>query len=353
MKKKSLSAKKKIHKKVLSYLKNPIIGEIYKEFETSLINYSRSKSFAVAVSGGPDSLALTYLAKCFSILKNFKIKYYHVDHKLRDKSSIEAKRIKLLLNNFDVKCKILVWKGRKPQSNIQSIARKKRYFLIFNQSIKENIYHILTAHHLDDLYENFFIRLSRGSGLKGLSSFNQLNSKTIKGVVILRPLIKYKKEKLLYITKKVFNFYINDPSNANTSFKRTRIRNFIHNLKCEGFDENKLKLTIKNLSDSNYTIEHYVRKNIDLNSSFVKSKSSCIINKNFFRQPHEIVFRSLSIILQKVGKRYNLSRGKSLNQIIDKINSQNFNKVTLSGCILEKINNSLIIYKESRKKRIN
>ena len=350
MKKKSLNAKKKIHKKLLNYLKNPLISKIFRDFENFLLNYNDTKSFAVAVSGGPDSLALTYLSKCFSILNDIKIKYYYVDHKLRDESTEEAKKIELLLKHYDINCKTIVWKGQKPKSNIQSVSRKKRYSLIIKQITKEKINHILVAHQLDDLYENFLIRLFRGSGLKGLSSFSQTNSESSKDVIILRPLIKYNKKTLLYITNKIFNYYINDPSNSNESFKRTRIRKLINNLKQEGLDENKLKLTIGNLSDSNSTIEHFVSENINLNSSYSKSNLTYIIRSNFFVQPHEVVFRSLSNIFKKVGKKYYSSRGKSLNQMIERIKYKKFNKATMSGCIIEKISNSLIIYKENRKK---
>ena len=74
MKKKSLNAKKKIHKKLLSYLKNPAINKIYKDFQNTLFLYNKEKSFGVSVSGGSDSLALTYLTKCFSILHNIKFR---------------------------------------------------------------------------------------------------------------------------------------------------------------------------------------------------------------------------------------------------------------------------------------
>ena len=166
-------------------------------------------------------------------------------------------------------------------------------------------------------------------------------------------MIKYNKTTLLYITNKIFNYYINDPSNSNESFKRTRIRKLINNLKQEGLDENKLKLTISNLNDSNSAIVHFVRENINLNSSYSKSNLTYIIRANFFAQPHEVIFRSLSNILKKVGKKYYSSRGKSLNQMIKRIKSKKFNKATISGCIIEKISNSLIIYKENRKKSQN
>ena len=107
MKKKSLNAKKIIHNKLLSYLKNPSINKIYKEF----INFNKfnlgKSGFSVAISGGSDSLALAYFAKCFSISNNIKVKYYHVDHKLRKESFLEAKKLKNLLKGFDMSCNIL------------------------------------------------------------------------------------------------------------------------------------------------------------------------------------------------------------------------------------------------------
>ena len=63
--------------------------------------------------------------------------------------------------------------GKKPTKNIQSIARKKRYELLFSSCKKFKINNILIGHHQDDLFENFFIRILRGSGLKGLVSFDK------------------------------------------------------------------------------------------------------------------------------------------------------------------------------------
>ena len=244
----------------------------------------------------------------------------------------------------------MIWKGKKPKSNIQSVARNKRYSLISSHSLKKNVNCILVGHHSEDLYENFLIRLLRGSGLKGLVSFNQLRTDYSNSMKILRPLINFKKKDLVYIAKKIFNFYINDPSNKNIKFKRVRIRHLINKLKNEGLDEKKLRLTISNLSDSNFTINHYVLENIKINSNYLKNKKAYILNKNFFDKPHEIIFRSLSNVLKRIGKKYYSSRGRSLDQVIQKIKLNNFNKVTLSGCVIEKLNDSIVIYQETGKK---
>ena len=100
MKKKSLSAKKKIHKKLLNCLNDPIIARIYKKFNKILFTNNSFNKISVAVSGGSDSLALAYLAKCYSVLNNVVVEYYHVNHNLRKESSEEADILKSHLRNL-------------------------------------------------------------------------------------------------------------------------------------------------------------------------------------------------------------------------------------------------------------
>ena len=130
---KNFSAKNKVHKKILSHLIQKKISKIYNEFSSSL---KVKDSLAVAVSGGPDSLALAYLTKCYSLKNKIKVKYYIVDHKLRKESSLEAKTVKKVLKKIDIQCKILEWNGKKLFKNTQAIARDKRYFLLANECKK-------------------------------------------------------------------------------------------------------------------------------------------------------------------------------------------------------------------------
>ncbi len=344
MKKKSLSVKKKNHNKIiLKYLRNKDISKVFKEFK-KIINV-KSK-YAVAISGGPDSLALSYFCKCISIIYNTKFKYYLVDHKLRKESTREAKKIIKILKKFKINCKVLTWKGKKPASNIQSIARNKRYTLLTNECQKSKIPFLLLGHHIDDLYENFILRILRGSGLKGLISMDKISESNFNNVKIIRPLIDIKKTELKKISKMVFNFFVEDPSNTNESFKRIRIRKLINTLELEGLDKNKLKLTIKNLKDSNSAIKFYTTKNIDKNSIFFKEKNTFFLNKTFFTQPNEIIFRSLGEIIKKLSKKYYMPRGKSIAAIVNNIKSEKFKKTTLGGCVIQKISETVVIFPE-------
>ena len=111
MSRKNLNVKIKIPKIFRDTLKNKKINLIYNRFEKSL---NINEKFAVAVSGGPDSLALAFLAKVYSIKKGLKAKFFIVDHKLRSESFKEAKKVKLILKKYKISAQILTWKGKKP-----------------------------------------------------------------------------------------------------------------------------------------------------------------------------------------------------------------------------------------------
>ena len=338
---KNLNVVSKIPKFLKSKLKNNKINQIYKKFEKSLGIYNK---FIVAVSGGPDSLALAFFAQIYSIKNQVPAKFLIVDHKLRPDSTKEARQVQQLLKRIFVKSEILTWKGKKPLKNIQGIARTKRYELLFKKSDKLKIDNILLGHHQDDLFENFFIRMLRGSGLKGLVSLDKETQ--MSGKRLLRPLLDQKKKDLVFISKNIFNFYVKDPSNKDEKYQRTKVRKLIFDLQNNGLEEIKFHKTIKNLKNSNTVVNFYVDENIKKNTFFSKNQNKILLNKNFFNQPNEIIFRGLSEIIKQIGKKYYSARGKKLDKIIDEIENHQYFKSTLGGCVIEKVNQTVIISKE-------
>jgi tRNA(Ile)-lysidine synthase len=339
---KNLNVSIKTHKFLLNKLKDKRTLQIYKKFENYL---DINENFTVAVSGGPDSLALTFLAKIYSVKNFLNVKYFIVDHKLRKNSTTEAKNVKKLLKKFSINLNILTWNGTKPKKNIQSIARDKRYKLLVNETKKFKIRNILLGHHLDDLFENFFIRILRGSGLNGLVSLDQKTQN--EKVNLIRPLLNFDKKDLIYVSKYIFGSFVEDPSNEDDKFKRIKIRNFLKQLETEGLDRNKFLLTIKNLKFSNETIKFYTKKNLTKNISFLeKKKKSIVLKENFFNHSSEVVFRSFTEVIKLVGKKYYPVRGKKIDKIISAINAKAKLKVTLGGCIVKKVNQTVIVTKE-------
>jgi len=338
---KNLNVSSKTHRLLLNKLKDNKTFQIYKKFETYL---DLNENFLVAVSGGPDSLALSFLAKIYSIKKSLSVKYLIVDHKLRKESSLEAKSVKEKLKRYSINLDILTWHGKKPKKNLQSIARDKRYKLLVEKAKKSKIRNILLGHHLDDLFENFFIRILRGSGLNGLVSLDQKTQN--KKVNLIRPLLNFDKKDLIYVSNFVFGSYVKDPSNESEKFKRVKIRNFLNQLELEGLDRNKFFLTIKNLKFANESIKFYTKKNLLENTSFLKKKNSVILKEIFFKQSDEVVFRSFTEIIKIVGQKYYPVRGKKIDKIIKSINTLASFKVTLGGCIIKKVNQTVIVSKE-------
>ena len=350
MKKKNLSAKKIIHNFYFKKLDDQRIKRIYLNFKKKISSHV-SNSFCVAVSGGVDSMALSFLAKCYSLENNKKVYFFIVDHKLRKNSTIEANLVKKKLKLFHISSNILTIKKINKKINLQSFARVNRYKLIINQSLTKKIDMILTAHHKDDLIENFFIRLLRGSGLKGLISFSKIKSKVTlcDKIFILRPLLDTSKKDLIYLSKNTFNFNVNDPSNLDDKFLRVKVRKLISNLEKDGLTFNKFKLSLNNLSKSNNALDYYVKKNIDDNSNYLKLTNSIILKDDFLKQPGEIVFRSFSELIQKIGNKDTFARGSKVENLLKYLRStNNGSKKTLSGCIIQKLENSVIISSENR-----
>ena len=338
---KNLSVKNKIHNRYKVKLSNPRVNQIYKKFENS---FKLDKNFIVAVSGGADSLALAFLTKLFALKNNLNPKYYIVDHKLRKESTLEALKVKKTLSSMNISSKILTVRGKKPRNRIQSFAREKRYNLLFSECKKFRINNLILGHHLDDLIENFFLRMARGSGLKGLVSLGERTQ--IQNINLIRPLIKFDKKDLLFLSKFVFNFYVDDPSNYDPKFNRIKIRNFIEQLKTAGFDKKKFQLTIENLKYSDKTIRFYVEKNKKINSMMNERKKELILKEDFFDNSYEVVFRSLSDLIHFIGKKQNPVRGKKIDNIINKIKNRRLFKETLGGCVIKMVNHTVILTKE-------
>ena len=341
MKRKSLNVKKRSLKKTF-FLNQSFVRKIYKIFEKNINGVNKS---LVAVSGGPDSLSLAFLTKCYSIKNSVNFRYALVDHKLRKNSSLEAKKVVQILKKIGINCKILVWKGRKPNSNIQKIARNNRYRLLVKECNRFDAKTILLGHQMNDLHENFFLRMTRGSGLKGLTSLG-VNSE-FSNIKLLRPLIDIPKKDLEKLASIVFKNFIKDPSNKNDEFARIRIRKILEIFSREGLEAKKINITIKNLKSASNALDYYANENIRKNTIYFKKTKRFFLNKNFFKSPDEVLFRSLTIILRDISGRYYSPRGKKISRLILLMSSQNkAKKTTLGGCVFEKIHQTVVIYKE-------
>jgi len=321
------------------------LSNIYLKFNKEL-NSFKKKIFLVAVSGGPDSLALTALSKAYSYENKCKFYYALVDHNLRKDSSKEAQSVKILLKKHQIFLNIL--KNKRPiTKNVQSEARVIRYNLLTNFCKKRKIKTILTAHNLEDQVETFFIRLSRGSGLHGLSAMKQINQLDGK-INLVRPLLDFKKVQLTKIAKVIFSKFYKDPSNKNTKYLRTRIRNLKKSIESSGISYDQILKSIKNLASSRDTLDSYFN-NIYKNT-VQKKKNIILINlKKLNNLNQEMKMRVFKKSIKDFTNAYYSLRTKKIFNLIKQIEEQNRVKRTLGGCVILREKNHIILEKENKR----
>ena len=349
MKRRNLIVKKAKNSKSI-IIKDPKISKLFKKFKTLTFKNIKRENFALAVSGGADSLCLAYFGKIYASQFNSKIEILIVDHKLRKESKKEALKVKKILSKKGIKSSVLSWKGSIPQKNIQQNARNIRYSLISNFCMNKKIKYLLTAHHMDDQIENFFIRLFRGSGLTGLSSMS--DSFTYNdNLKIIRPFLNFKKNDLKYVTLSFFKSYIEDPSNEDEKFLRVRVRKYKKTMEKEGLNLSKINMTVKNLLSANKALNFYKSKAVNKHVSFL-SKNRCVINKQIFSdEAGEIIFKSFSDILSLISGAYHPPRSKKIVNLIQRLKKTSLSKSTLGGCIVENKENFIVISQESRTRK--
>jgi tRNA(Ile)-lysidine synthase len=326
---------------------NKKIFPIYSNFRSQLNSYIKKKNFLVAVSGGSDSLALSALSKAYSEEEKNKVFYVLVDHSIRSNSSKEALAVKNLLKKKGINLTILKNK-KKINKNFQSQAREIRYQLLLNFCKKNKIKFIMTGHHRDDQIETFLIRLSRGSGIQGLSSMNKISSLS-NAIKLFRPLLNEKKEDLVFLAKYYFGKVFKDPSNANQKYLRTKIRNLIKQFEKSGIKHDRIINSINNLASSRDTLNFYIQK-IE-NDCLVKKDKTIVINlKKFLLENNEIQLKIFSNCIKKISKNYYPPRAKKVLNLLNRIESNQKIKATLGGCVILKDKKSLTISKEELKK---
>jgi len=351
MKRKNLIAKRKV--KINKYQpKNPKIVNFYKKFKSIVFKDIKEQSFALAVSGGSDSLCLAYFSKVYSAEFKNKIHVLIVNHNLRKESFKEALTVKKMLKKRKIASVILSWKGQVPKKNIQKNARDIRYSLISNYCLKKNIRFLVTAHHQDDQIENFLIRLLRGSGLTGLSSMSRI-TKYNRNLKIIRPFLNFTKIDLKYVTLNYFKSYIKDPSNKDEKFLRVRIRKYRQEMIKEGLDTGKIIKTVNNLVSANQALSFYKKKALYKHVSFL-SKNKCLINRQIFlEEAGEIIFKSFSDVLSLISGTYYPPRSKKIMNLIDRVKKNKFTKSTLGGCIIEESGSFILVSKEPKLKKMS
>ena len=201
---------------------------------TLLAPASGAAGVLVAVSGGPDSMALLDLADRWAGEAPDRPPVFAatVDHGLREGSAAEAQIAARFAAARGVPHSILRWEGEKPATRLQERARNARYALLAAEARRRGADFILTAHHADDQAETILMRLARGSAIAGLAGMARLSAR--EGLTLFRPLLELRKSALVDWCERCAIPFARDPSNDNPRFSRTGARRLAALLEAQG-----------------------------------------------------------------------------------------------------------------------
>jgi tRNA(Ile)-lysidine synthase len=201
--------------------------------DTLFAPFSEASGLLVAVSGGPDSMALLALAADWSKgARRPPVIAATLDHGFRSASADEARMVGALCAKLGITHTILDWTGTKPVTRLQERARTARYAALCQHARQAGANVLLTAHHADDQSETILFRLLRGSGIGGLAGMQATRPRDT--ILHARPLLAFRKAKLVALCEARALPFVEDASNSDPRYARTRMRALASHLEKAG-----------------------------------------------------------------------------------------------------------------------
>jgi tRNA(Ile)-lysidine synthase len=276
---------------------------------------AQAPALLLAVSGGPDSTALLWLAARWrrSLKRGPSLVAATVDHGLRKGSRREAAAVARLAAALKTPHRTLRWTGRKPATGIQEAAREARYRLLGRAATAAGATHIVTAHTRDDQAETVLMRMARGSGIAGLAAMAARSK--LDGLTLARPFLDVPKARLVATLRRAKIAYADDPSNADAKFTRVRFRRLLAALAAEGLDARRLSVLARRLRRADAAIEADVNRAWEQLVDEIGGRIALPVAE-FARLPAEIALRLLARAIDRRGHEGPAELGK-LEMLLD------------------------------------
>ena len=170
-----------------------------------------------ALSGGADSVALTYAMKLLAEKLDITVSAAHFNHCLRGaESDGDEAFVRGFCDLHDIPLVVGTGAVTPGKKGLEAAERNARYAFFKTLSGK-----IATAHTADDNAETVLMHLVRGTGLKGLGGISPINGN------VIRPMLEVSREEVLAFLQEYHLRYVNDSSNATDQFLRNRLRHHV------------------------------------------------------------------------------------------------------------------------------
>lgn len=304
-----------------------------------------STRIAIAVSGGPDSMALLALMRRWAADKA-QLVVLTVDHALRDASRTEAEMVAQWCATQKIEHHILTWQGNKPSSHLQEEARHARYALLTQACHNHGIDMLALAHQAEDQMETFWMRLAHGSGLDGLAGMAQKREQG--GINVIRPLLGFMRSELRDLCHALDMPFVDDPSNRDDKFLRVRLRAVEKVLADEGLTAQRLAQVIQKLEDARESLRFFEEAaaascmDVYRDGGFAKMDLAA-----YLRYPRDMRRRLLSRVISFAAPQDYPLPQTQLDDLDARLNAAGFKGMTLGGAEIFMVGNHVTFCREA------
>ena len=309
--------------------------------------FERAPRVAVAVSGGGDSMALGLLADVWARNAGGRVAALTVDHGLRPDSAAEAARVGDWLAARHMEHVVLRWDGPRPAAGIQEAAREARYRLMAAWCQDAGVLHLLLAHHLEDQAGTFLMRLQRDSGTDGLAAMAAVTETP--RVRLVRPLLAVPRDRLRATLREFGQDWVEDPSNRDPRFLRTRVRAALPVLADAGFPAARLAAASHRLGGARAALEDAVPALLARCCAMHPAGFAEIDGETLRAAPEAVSRRALARVLMCVGGGTHGPRREKLERLHERLARGRLDRArTLGGCRIVPMDGCLLVCRESR-----
>lgn len=305
---------------------------------------------ALAVSGGPDSLALMQLAASWAARASVRPTVLTVDHGLRPDAKNEAEAVAAMAAGLGLSHATLQWLpdacAHAHAGGLQARARTARYDLLAAYCHAHDIEALVTAHHLDDQAETVLMRLKRGSGLDGLAAMSAESAWG--GIAVLRPLLDVPKARLVATLATRGVSFATDPSNSDPRFERAQLRGDSAALRRLGLTPEALARSARRLRRAREALEHatdaFLAAHCETHSAgYCRLDAAALAS-----QPEEIALRALGRVIAAVSGREEPLQLAKLEALAVSLAGAPGKARTLGACRLQPFAGGLGVFREVR-----
>jgi tRNA(Ile)-lysidine synthase len=301
----------------------------------------------IAVSGGPDSLALMYLIARWQRISRATaiVSVATVDHSIRPTSAAEANFVAAQAHSLGLPHVTLPWLGVKPTGGMLNAARVARYDLLIKHLAKlpGSPRALVTAHHQDDQAETVLMRLSRGSGVDGLSAMAPVRLlDNDSEISLIRPLLDIPKARLEDTLRARHQTWIDDPTNTDLSTERARLRQHA----TSNLPPAALARTARRMAQARHALEHATSQ-LEAQITYSVPGVTCTTAREPFTQaPIELRVRLLARALSQCGGIHPPATRAEIEALVERLETA-VGVSTLGGCRIDPTRTEIIICREA------